>query len=441
MKSRMSENKDAIKYLKEAEFYAEKTNDYSLKMRICHFISNINMKEENYTMALEYEQKAQEYSKIINDKELLGICFITISSIYGHLDKEDSAIYYIEKCLPLIVFLAPKQQAMIYVNIAASTEETDTAKARKYALKAIGTNPTNNAYQILARIEKQKKNYEQAEKYLYEALKYCKSIVWEAFITYELSQVKKLAGKHNEANELYEKAIELYDSINEIRNQDSIKEKQMAYDIENKNQAEIKTKDNTTIMITGTLTVIIIAVVAAYIVKRRKHRKKMDCAEKEIEIFKHNIKKIEKEKLLEEEKVRKIEAEKRRMQRLIAKQEAETERQKQLLIERNRTGHNIYNKVKEGTAAVSFDKEKISCLLAYYETIAPDFRSNTDAKYKNISEYQYVILIMKDMKLSNRQIATVLGITDNAVRTQMSRINKNAKEYPPKNGPYPYDLR
>ena len=39
LKGRMSKNKEAIRYLKKAEFVADKTNDNFLKMRICGSIS------------------------------------------------------------------------------------------------------------------------------------------------------------------------------------------------------------------------------------------------------------------------------------------------------------------------------------------------------------------------------------------------------------------
>lgn len=58
LKGRMSRSKDAIKYFKEAEFAALKTNDNFLKMRIYNNIAAINVEYEDYTTALKNAQKA-----------------------------------------------------------------------------------------------------------------------------------------------------------------------------------------------------------------------------------------------------------------------------------------------------------------------------------------------------------------------------------------------
>lgn len=56
-----------------------------------------------------------------------------------------------------------EQKAIICLNIAATFENSDTAKAKEYADKSIKYQPTNNAYQVLANLAKNKKNYKQSE--------------------------------------------------------------------------------------------------------------------------------------------------------------------------------------------------------------------------------------------------------------------------------------
>lgn len=276
LKGRTSSNKDAIKYLKKAEFIAEKTDDNFLRARIQYNIACININNNDYKTALKYNLKAVEYMKGIKDNESLVWLYTGLSTIYSNLKHPDSCLYYANKSLSYITKAPDDQKAYILLNIAAAIESTDTAKAREYADKSIEYRPTNNAYQILAKLARKRKDYKLSEKYLNEALKYCESIDWEAFVLYELSQTKELMGEHKEASILSQKVVKLSDSLEDIRAQDSIKEIQIAADHEHRSQAEMSKKDSGSITVAAVLTLIIAAVCTAYGIKRYKYIKSID---------------------------------------------------------------------------------------------------------------------------------------------------------------------
>ena len=87
-------------------------------------------------------------------------------------------------------------------------------------------------------------------------------------------------------------------------------------------------------------------------------------------------------------------------------------------------GFDIYNKVKNGTKMQGWDNEKMKSIVTFYTTINTDFKKQTEQAYTGLTEYQYTILIMKDMGLNNKQIADALGTNDNAIRTMISGIKK-----------------
>lgn len=352
--------------------------------------------------------------------------------MYGYNHKPDSCIYYANKCIDYIDKVPLKQKLSIYINVAAALENADTAKAKEYALKSLELKKTNNAYQILAYLARQRNDYTLSEKYLEEAIKYSKSIDWDAFILYELADTKKILGKFEEANELSTKVIRLRDSVEFLKAQDSIREIQMAAELENRNQSEIKAKDNDTAMIATALTLAIAAVFAAYIMKRRKYNKSVDDIanmgknianmEKDMETMGNNIKRLKEEN---KEKDKDIKAAGKEMRKQLEKQKKEAEKTKRKESELYQKGYDIYNKVKNGTKVQGWDNEMMKAIITFYTAINPDFKKQTEETYTALTEYQYTILIMKDMAVSNKQIAEYFGTKDSAIRTMISRIKRN----------------
>lgn len=425
LKGRMSKNKEAIRYLKKAEFVADKTNNNFLKMRIYNSIAFLNIRNENYKEAITYCLKAIKYGEKAKEYETLVQCYLNTADTYGNLKNSDSSFYYANKCIDYIDKVPLKQKLSIYINVAASLENADTVKAKEYALKSLELKKTNNAYQILAYLARQRNDYTLSEKYLEEAIKYSESIDWDAAILYELADTKKVLGKFEEANELSTKVIRLRDSVEFLKAQDSIREIQMAAELENRKQSEIKAKDNDTAMIVAALTLVIAAVFAAYIMNRRKYNKSVDDIanmEKDMETMGNDIKRLKEEN---KEKDKDIKAAGKEMRKQLEKQKKEAEKTKRKESELYQKDYEIYNKVKDGTKVQGWDNEMMKAIITFYTAINPDFKKQTENTYIALTEYQYTILIMKDMAVSNKQIAEYFGTKDSAIRTMISRIKRN----------------
>ena len=489
VKRNLNQNKGAIKYLKKAELTVKDIDDNYLKMRIFNNIAIINIGQENYTTACEYELKAIEYGEKTDKLETLIWSYLTLAAIYENIENPDSCLFYATKCLKYIKDAPDEQKSTIYLSMAAAIENIDTIKAKEYALKSLEIEKSNNAYQILAQIARNNKDYKLSEAYLNEALKYSPSIDWEAFILYELAQTKTLMGQHEEAARISEEVHRLRDSVEYIHAQDSIKELQMAADLNYKNQAVVEEKENRTVIIAFVLTVIIIVTLGAYIRKRRKLKRSIADSEQKEDEYRNQIKTIEekkketeeKNKTIEEEKMKIIEekriveeknkeieeenrkkdkeieaarrkaeiearkAEKARKDKEAAQKEAETAKrtakkqqekmkadEEKRIIEkerRYRAGMDIYNKVAAGTSgSIYWDKEAEISFVEYYLLISPKFKNAVASKYDGMTERNLAILALKDMELTNAAIAKTLNISDGAVRTQISRMNKGPKD-------------
>lgn len=450
LKGRTSENKNAIKFLKKAENYILNTNNNSLKMRIYCCISIINNENEDYITSLKYELKAIDCgeravigSKNPTDIENLMSCYINISDTYNNLGKSDSCIFYATRCLKYLDYAPDDQKSYIYLNAAAAIEDIDTIKAKEYALKSLEIRKSNNAYQILAKIARDNKDYNLSEAYLNEALKYSPSIDWDAFILYELANTKTLMGEHEEAARISKEVHRLRDSVEYLHAQDSIKELQMAADLNYQNQTVVEEKDNRTVIVVGTLSAIIIAVILAYAAKRRKLTRSITDSERKEDEYKNQIMAIENENHRKDKEIDAAnrKAEKARKAKEAAHKEKESfikatlkqqekqkdEEEKRMIIKekRCRVGMDIYNKVKDGTTAtIYWDKESEMSLVEYYQIVSSTFKEDMKTVYAGMKSRKIVVFILKDMGLTNADIARTLSISEGAVRTHLSRINK-----------------
>ena len=105
-KSRRSElNKNypqAIKYGKEAESLAMKTDDARLQFKIAESLSYLNGLCENDLLQLQYAKKALALAQKVNNKNWIAYSYNRISFAFANLNKHDSASFYIEKTVPYI---------------------------------------------------------------------------------------------------------------------------------------------------------------------------------------------------------------------------------------------------------------------------------------------------------------------------------------------------
>lgn len=454
LKGRTKENlgkwKEAIINLKKAEATAIDIDNNSLKMRICSNIAVVNNFNEDYATSLMYELKAIKYGEnaLMHEKSPIDIetitwSYINISTTYSNLGKSDSCLFYANKILKYLEMASDDKKSYIYLNAAAAIEDIDTIKAKEYALKSLEIRKSNNAYQILAKIARDNKDYKLSEAYLNEALKYSPSLDWDAFILYELANTKTLMGEHEEAARISKEVHRLRDSVEYLHAQDSIKELQMAADLNYKNQTVVEEKDNRTVIVVGTFSAIILITLGAYIRKRRKLNRSITDSERKEDEYKNQIMAIENENHRKDKEIDAAnrKAEKARKAKEAAHKEKESfikatlkqqekqkdEEEKRMIIKekRCRVGMDIYNKVKDGTTAtIYWDKESEMSLVEYYQIVSSTFKEDMKTVYAGMKSRKIVVFILKDMGLTNADIARTLSISEGAVRTHLSRINK-----------------
>ena len=80
------------------------------------------------------------------------------------------------------------------------------------------------------------------------------------------------------------------------------------------------------------------------------------------------------------------------------------------------------------SGSIYWDKETGISFVEYYLLISPKFKNVVVSKHDGMTERNLAILALRDKGLTNAAIAKTLNISDGAVHTQISRMNKGTKD-------------
>ena len=178
----------------------------------------------NEKLAIEYYMSGVHYFKILNDNIGLIQSYVDLSDAYYHINKPDSAIYYIELAKPLSFKMNNYQLSYIYNNAAeAYYEKKEYATAEDYANKSFAIAQMQNNlyvlsdnYLVLAKINFDKGNINNAKTLINKGLEIAKqSSIRENLIDdYDLmSKVLEKQNKPTEALKFNKLYITVKDSV------------------------------------------------------------------------------------------------------------------------------------------------------------------------------------------------------------------------------------
>lgn len=417
--------KEGVLCLKEAEHYAEDIDNNLLKSRIQDNLAIYCLNGGETSNALNYGKKALKYARLSNDKEQLLYCLENLSVYYGRLENHDSALHYIEECLPLIKYIPLDSRNIVFLNIASIYEDIDIIKAKEMAEQSINIKPTASAYRLMAHIYVMENNGEEAEKSWNKALEICENLHTEINILNDMSEYQLSIGNHREASRLASKVIILSDSLQRIWERDSVKAVMAAYDA-NKDIVTAKDMANKAwiflaLLITGT-----VALITFVIWKKKKIRgiissqqKKLEDATSTMEKQNQKIERMETREQGQKKEIIKLRSDICRQQdeqtKLTICQKKRTEEQLSL-------GYKRYEEIRKGGNMKTWSKDDSEAFALFYKTTHTRFASNLSDKYGKLSLNQTLYLILSDMNLPEKGKQDVMCLTSGAFYTMKSRL-------------------
>lgn len=420
MAYKRKETEKALVCLKKSEDLSIKTNNHLLTSRIYLILSQICTNGGESNMALEYSKKAVRFAELSNNNEQIVYCLNCLSFDFGRINEEDSSWFYKKKYIPLIKHLPANIQAALYANIGSDYEKIGTAKAKAFVLKAIKMSPQAHAFQILGDIYRAEGNGKEAENSYRQALKLCTDLHRKINILNDLREYKLSAGDNREAANIADEVILLSDSIRTVWKKDSVKDIQARIEAGKHIQKEKNNKKNAitiaTILLMGAL-----AMLALYIIKKRKDKRTIAEQQNRIEDYSKTAKaycnNIEKLKKKDKEQQKEMSDLKRDMKQMGNKQKKEIERIEHDMAEKMAAGHKLYESVKNGGKMTGWSKSERDMFIAYCLTI-----SSAPKLKDGLTTNQTLYSILAGVGYDDDAISAIMSITPGALRTMKSRM-------------------
>lgn len=407
MASENSNASEAIKYVKEAETIAERTNNSTLQNYIYANLASINSRIGNNQTALSYAKKSLHLSKERGDKSMICLSFERISNAFAELEQHDSTLFYAIKAIPYIKYLTKEEKVSALANVASSYfNQGHMDKAEHYIRQSLAVEPTAYAYYILGSIYLEQGKGAQAEALWGKAISTgspevrAEAMLW-------MADLKKGGGQYREATELMAKAEALSDSISRAKETEGTLRLQAAME-----HAEAERNAEGRLTAAAILAVAIAAVLAtlAVYLRRKANMTKHRLAEMQ-ELTDKYGQEISRLSLSKAENEKRISSLNRKMETLRSRRAA--------IIGR---GRQRYEEIKGGGTVAGWRKEDYEAAIEYYRTVNPEAVDRIENRHKRLTPYNTFCLLLPHIGIADDDIPHAMNMSVGAARTMKYRL-------------------
>ncbi len=416
---------EAIEAEKGAEANINENSNTMLCIRIYNIMSLLNNKTDNFSLAKNYAFKALRLAEKMKDEKRIAEMHYRISCTYTGLEKVDSALYHIEKALPFINYTTLKSSIIFQAALCYRNTEQWT-KAEEYVKKGMGIKSNKDYEGLLGDIYIHTGRADEGVAILQRILPELSGTdKWQAMQLIEDVMMKQ--GKHAEAARLQEEITLLKDSIAKEKKTTEALAVQKEYDRKVAKDKARKAAGTPwqRYAIVGGLCAIIAAIIfwSWYrFVMKRKHDREMTEAKDENTKAQKRIDEAE-------EKIMEVKAENDRRKEEIDSLNKKIKKDKLQTAQAVIRGKELYDKICTDENFSITDSNDYADIIAYYNTVKPDFFAEKEKQYGTLTDYKKCILLFKEENhFDNDRIRSICRISAGALRTLMSRIKSRQHE-------------
>lgn len=402
--------KNGIRYLKNAEFIAEKTNNHELRHKIYEAFVVINEAANEDRIAMKYSWKSLNESKIAKKKNWLAHAFNNLAVLYAKEGKKDSSEIYLKKSMALLKFIQKRDRLFIMNNIGVYFMKNDKERAKEYFLQILKTSPIEEAYENLASIYAGEGNNKLADEMWTKALKsgnlQVKDDVLHAMFRNQTKNTDFIA-----AAATAERLINLKDSMAMKRDDINLKAMQAEFDnINSKQEYERKMTIAVAVIIILSLCVSIALLYLRY--KQYKTKAAMAHDQMMIRSYESQIVELKRQG---ESREKEIETINRRKEKLLEKHRDTLNR-----------GYLLYSDIMKGKTTVLWKKRDFECVIEYFRLVDVEFVDRLDNLFDDLSPKYKFFLILEHIGKTDAEIMTIMGVAEVSLRSIRSRVNKKS---------------
>lgn len=410
--------RQALVCLKEAENLAFSLHDLALSHKIYEALVVANYYSKNLGLSLAYARKSLRCSERKGNDFWLAYSYNHLAYIFDDLGMQDSAEYYIRKCIPKSKVMPPRDRSDILSALGHHyLQKGQTDKAQYYFRQAYADYPLPEVCVALSQICRQRQLRDSAQWYISQALRHCSDLQDRVSTLSSIYEIQLAEQRYEGAARVARWLMQAKDSLSAQQRTADIREIQMKYDNETTrrhyDQLLIRILYASILFIIIVALVIVRVLVKSYRAQQRIDRDQILLSEynRQIEQLKLNGQDTERRS---SQKIRMLE---RKINEILNRQTDQLAHGRQLL-----------ESLKQGGTVVKWTKTDVNDLIVYYKLINITFVVSFDTDYTSLSQGNRLFLILQDMGFSDADICHILGISQGAIRTTRSRIRSKKKD-------------
>ena len=283
----------------------------------------------------------------------------------------------------------------------------DDEKAKYYLLKSIEKENDPYFCKALAQIYTKEGNKEKADEMWHKALD-TKDLSLKANVVKGMAKAKTEEGDYKAAHELDLWAAALKDSLHRQQKEENIKGQQELFDKERANE-QLREERGHAIWMVAILALLIAALAAWTIYKKRKNSRRMNALNEELEQKAKTMEQLQQEN----------ESNKKQLDRLSRDMTGFEQKHEKLLAE----GQRLYESIAvDGGNTLTWTKDDFVHFVLYYKLRHPEFVRHIENDYDELTPRQKTFLILYDMGMTDEDVMRTLVLTESSVRANKTRI-------------------
>ena len=404
---------EAIVCLKVAEaLVKDNPSEIVLAEYVYSTLSHVNYEGKEKRLAIEYGKKALKTAYKINQSYNIVNVLMMLYVVYNDGVHQDSAQYYLDKCIPLVDSLPENERYTFYANIGNAFVDSNVENAEDYLNRSVALTPNVIAYKGLAGIYYKRGEKAKAVEMWHKALQtdnlYLKAEIYQA-----LYDSQQSAGDYVSASETAMRIAGIRDSIAQKEKSDNIRGLQEQFE-ESLSQSAARHRLYTTLVVVGMLLMLSMFAASYLFYRNTKGRKELRRTQVHLEQYRNELKVLEQEGKSDSKEV----------ERLTQKISDLQVRQGALL----QNGRERYEEVMSGGTTIRWKRSDFADCIEYYRTIDSTFITHMETSYRHLSSKYMFFALMEHLGKTDEELQRVMAIGQNTVRSIRSRIGSSKIE-------------
>lgn len=404
----------------KAEKEAEGIADLSVRHKIVESLTDWNMSEHQYDLAMSYGRRNLELSTLAANDNWITYALVFISQIYTGMGERDSASHYLDKCMTYLNDVPDSQRVEFYNYIAALAMPNTPSTARSYVEMSNGIRENSVSYAILARIALNEGRGDEAEQLCQKAYDHASTPTERAYVLKQTMALYDSQHRYDRAYKTCKALMETKDAEARLREEHDVRNVQISFMNELRIQ---RIQQYVTYALFAIVLLLLCIILIILYFRHRRTKFDRDVMQNEL-LIKTYSEQMDKLKLSNSE-LKLSNSEMKAAKKVLENKVMELRlRQAEILHK----GHKLYEELMEGKPVVRWGNPEYAQFIEYYKLIDLPYVTHLENDYNGLSGRYMLYKILIHMGKDNEEVKRILAICDSSLRSTKCRVK--AKKTP-----------